>query len=308
MGGGEAGACRGLSPGAFESTGRPKFRGRRPRVAPVAYHAQMQQRNGARELGLIVATLAAVGRFVTDEPLWVATALTVIVAAAGTASLLGELRPWRWPLDRVSLPAMAAFASVGVAHLIDPVPWLAGVFAVSWAVTAWAVSIETASATPGGRAASVTRDGTHARSTAARLGAFGLAFLGFAAIGGIVPGGIAGDGQPLSVAAFLATIVLDVAIGGLAGYRIAAVRPHSRGHAAVAVYQYSMIVAPGGVLVRVLALPRLFGPAVLVLAVYILTSLRESDEPVRFNARLLEETGVLILAGVAVVVLGLVVK
>jgi hypothetical protein len=69
-----------------------------------------------------------------------------------------------------------------------------------------------------------------------------------------------------------------------------------------------MIVAPVGVLVRVLALPRLFGPAVLVLAVYILTSLRESDEPVRFNARLLEETGVLILAGVAVVVLGLVVK
>ena len=69
-----------------------------------------------------------------------------------------------------------------------------------------------------------------------------------------------------------------------------------------------MVVAPIGVLVRVLALPRLFGPAIVVLAIYVLTSLRESDEPVRFNVRLLEETGVLLLAGVAVLVVGLLVK
>lgn len=279
-----------------------------PPIQSVTYHAQMQQRNGARELGLIVATLAVLSGFVTDAPLWAATALTAIVAAAGTASLLGELRPWRWPLDRVSLPAMAAFVSVGMARLVDPVPWLAVVFAGSWAVTAWVASIETAAATVDGKPGSVALDGTHARATGARLGAFGLAFLGFAAIGGIVPGGVAGDGQTLTVAAFLATIVLDVAIGGLAGYRIAAVRPHTAGQAAVAFYQYSMIVAPVGVLVRVLALPRLFGPAVLTLALYLVTSLRESDEPVRFNARLLEETMVLIFAGAVVVAIGLVVK
>ncbi|MGD0018321.1 MAG: hypothetical protein ABSD62_03625 [Candidatus Limnocylindrales bacterium] len=268
----------------------------------------MQTRNGARELGLIVATLAALSRFVADAPLWVTTALAAVVAIAGTASLVGELRPWRWPLDRVALPATAAFVSIGIARLVDPVPWLAVAFAGSWAITAWVVSVEIAAATRGGRPGSVMPDGTHARPTSARLGAFGLAFLGFVAIGGIVPGGVAGDGQPLTVAAFLATIVLDVAIGGLAGYRIAAVRPHTPGQAVVAFYQYSMVVAPIGVLVRVLALPRLFGPAVLALATYLVTSLRESEEPVRFNARLLEETGVLVLAGVAVVVLGLLVK
>jgi hypothetical protein len=268
----------------------------------------MQKRNGARELGLIVATLAVLGRFVADAPLWVATALAVIVAAAGTASLLGELRPWRWPLGRVALPATAAFVAMGTARLVDPVPWLAVAFAGSWALTAWVVATETAAATRAGMPGSVMPDGTHARPTAARLGAFLLAFLGFAAIGGMVPGGVAGEGQPLTVASFLVTIVLDVAIGGLAGYRIAAVRPHTPGQAAVAFYQYSMVVAPLGVLVRVLALPRLFGPAVLALATYLVTSLRESDEPVRFNARLLEETGVLILAGAAVVVLGLLVK
>ncbi len=307
MGRGEAGAAASMTAGTLRLGLGPEM----PSVSSVesvTYHAQMQQRNGARELGLIVATLAVVSGFVTDAPLWAATALTVIVAAAGTASLLGELRPWRWPLDRVSLPAMAAFVSVGIACLVDPVPWLAVVFVGSWAVTGWVVSIETAAATVGGEPGSVAPDGTHARPTAARLGAFGLAFLAFAAIGGIVPGGVAGDGQPLTVAAFLATIVLDVAIGGLAGYRIAAVRPHTPGQAAVAFYQYSMVVAPVGVLVRVLALPRLFGPAVLVLATYLVTSLRESDEPVRFNVRLLEETLVLILAGAVVVAIGVVVK
>ena len=279
-----------------------------PPIESVTYHARMQQRNVTRELGLIVATLAVVSGFVTDSPLWAATALTAVVAAAGTASLLGELRPWRWPLDRVVLPALAAFVSVGMARLVDPVPWLPVVFAGSWAVTTWVASIETAPATAGGRPGSVAPDGTHARSTAARLGAFGLAFLGFAAIGGIVPGGVAGDGQPLTVAAFLATIVLDVAVGGLAGYRIAAVRPHTPGQAAVAFYLYSMIVAPVGVMVRVLALPRLFGPAVLALALYLVTSLRESDEPVRVNARLLEETALLIVAGAVVVAIGLAVK
>jgi len=53
--------------------------------------------------------------------------------------------------------------------------------------------------------------------------------------------------------------------------------------------------------VRVLALPRLFGPAVLALATYLVTSLRESEEPVRFNARLLEETAVLAVAGALVI-------
>ena len=259
----------------------------------------MQDRNGARELGLIVATLAVLGRFVAEMPLWVVAALAVVIATAGTAGLLGELRPWRWPLDRVVLPGLAAFAAVGTARLVDPVPWLAFAFVGSWLVVAWVAGIETAAGEV---------DGVHARSTSARLGAFGLAFLGFAAVGGLVPAGLAGDGQPLTVAAFLATVALDVAIGGLAGYRIAALRRHTRGEAVVAFYQYSMILAPAGVLVRVLALPKLFGPAVLALVTYLVTSLRESEEPVRFNARLLEETAALTVAGALVIVVGLLVK
>jgi hypothetical protein len=261
----------------------------------------MQQRNGAREVGLLVASLATLARFTYDLPLLAATVLIVVVAVSGTAWLRGERSPLEWRLDRLVLPGLAAFASAGVTHLADPVPWLALFFAGSWLVTAWAVAIETVpiEALP---------DGSHARPVAARLGAFGLAFLGFAAVGGVIPGGLPGGGQPVTVGSFSAAIVLQVMVGGLAGYRIAAVRPHTARQIVAAFYEYAMALVPVAVVIRVLELPRLFGPALLVLTTYLVTSWRESEEPVRFNLRLLEETFALVMAGIVVAAIGLLAK
>jgi hypothetical protein len=269
-------------------------------------------RNGAYELGLIVAVLALAGPFLSDATLWIVTGLVVLAAAAGTAGLLGRTWPRRWPIDRLILPSIAAFASLGIARLFDPVPWLAFVAALSFAMIAWVVAIETApvlayaAATPDVSDA-VPEAGSHARATSARLATFGLAFAGFAAIGGLVPGGVAGEGQPLTLNTFLAVVMLDLVIGGLAGYRLVALHPHTRGQALTAIYVYVLAMTAGGVTVRVLGLPRLFGPAELVLLLYLVTSLRESGEPIRRNARLIEETAILSLFGVVVAVLGLLV-
>jgi hypothetical protein len=270
-----------------------------------SYHARMQQRNGSREVALVVAMLAAFGPFVANAALWVATALVVLAAVAATATLLGEPRPWRWPADRLILPGLGAFAAVGIARLLDPVPWLAVVALATFAVLAWTVELETAPAAPGLAPGSSLADGSHARAVSARLATLSLAFLAFAAIGGIVPAGSAGEEQSPALGAFVAAVVLDVAIGALAGYRIVALSPHDRGDALLAVYLYALAIAPVAVLVRVLALPRLFGPAELTLVLYLVTSLRESDEPIRRNARLLEETALLALAGVAIAAVGL---
>ena len=59
---------------------------------------------------------------------------------------------------------------------------------------------------------------------------------------------------------------------------------------------------PVAVTVRVLALPRLFGPAVLALATYVITSLRESDEPLRFNIRNEEPVERAVIDGLKLVV------
>lgn len=260
-----------------------------------------QERNAARELGLVLATLAVCVHFVDGLTLWIATVLIVAAALAAVSHLLGEWRPWRIPLDRLVLPGLAAFSIVGIAHVVVPVPWLAVVFIGTWLLVAWVVELETADL------ADQSRDG-HPRPFAVRVGALGIAFLAFAAVGGFVPGGLAGDGNALTPPALVATIVLDVIIGGLAGYRIAALLPHSRREGIVALYQYAVASGHIGGFLRVLALPRLFGPALLTLLLYLITGFRESPTPIRQSRRLVEESGLLVIAGAAAVVWGLLAK
>ena len=273
-----------------------------------------QERNAARELGLVIATLAVCVHFVDGLTLWVATVLIVAAMLAAVAHLLGEWRPWRIPLDRLVLPCLAAFSVVGIAHLAAPVPWLAVVFIGTWLLVAWVVELETADAasgdvaTPSEPGASGALADGHARPFAVRVGALGIAFLAFAAVGGFVPGGLAGDGRTLTATALVATIVLDVIIGGLAGYRIAALLPHSRREGIVALYQYAVASGHIGGFLRVLALPRLFGPALLTLLLYLVTGFRESPTPIRQSRRLVEESGLLVIAGAAAVVWGLLAK
>jgi hypothetical protein len=256
----------------------------------------MQRRNGATELGLAVASLAAMCRFVEGPYLPAATALIVLLAVFGSARLQGQGGPDGTRPERLIMPGLAAFAGVGIARLAGPVPWLAGVFAVTWLAVTWAVSVE---------AEPVLADGSHARPVSVRLGSFSLAFGAFAAVGGLVPGSIPGGGHQPDAPTSLAALTLLIATGSLAGCRVATVRPHTGRRVATAFIQYALVLVPAGAVVWVLGLPRLFGPALLLVAIYLATSLRESDDPVRSNIRLVEESVALVLAGLAVVVLGL---
>jgi hypothetical protein len=108
-----------------------------------------------------------------------------------------------------------------------------------------------------------------------------------------------------------ATVALDILVGSLAGYRIASITSTSRFDRIVrllAIGQYALPVGVAGALLRALALPRLFGPALLTLVAYVVTVVRESPEPVLYNRRLLQEAVVLGLAGALAVVWGLLVR
>lgn len=114
------------------------------RLDGVAYHSRMQQRNVAREIGLVVAAVAVLVHWLDASPALLATALIAVAAAAGTGPFVGEWRPWRMPLIPMVLPAVAALSIAGIAHIVAPVPWLVIVFVVGWAVVAWVVGLETA--------------------------------------------------------------------------------------------------------------------------------------------------------------------
>lgn len=117
--------------------------GRSPRPS-FRYHAVMQQRNVARELGLVVASIGVLVHWLDPVPALIVTFLISAAAAAGTGPTCGEWRPWRMPLIPGVLAALAAFSIGGIARIVSPMPWLILDFAAGWAVVAWVVSLETA--------------------------------------------------------------------------------------------------------------------------------------------------------------------
>jgi hypothetical protein len=313
----------------------------------------MQQRNVARELGLVVASVAVLVHWLDAKPAALATVLIVVAAAAGTGPLVGEWRPWRMPLVPMVLPALATFSIAGIARLVDPVPWLGLEFLAGWAIVTWVVSLETSPEVIAARQAAAAEPTSlvaravatapptmrlrpkrraefdlaqivaepivvntpelppHPRPLAVRSAAFGLAFLAFAAAGALVPDGLAFGRSPISTVHLAELVVLNAAIAGLVGYRIASLTsPHrfDRIVRVVAIGQYGLPVAVVTGVLRLLALPRFFIPALLALTVYAATGLRESPGPVPQNPRLLQELAVLGIAAVAAVAWGLLAK
>jgi hypothetical protein len=305
----------------------------------------MQHRSGAREIGLFVATLGVLVHFIDPAQAAIVTALVLVAAVLGMTAMFGEWKPWRVPLVPAILPALAAFATAGAARLVEPVPWLLFVFLAGWAVTTWVVGLELA---PADTAIDAPRDASlrpvvgapirmrpthraefdlprivaepldlepeepaHPRPVAVRSAALGLSFAAFAAIGGLVPGGMAdGLGIP-GTEALVLTVVLEVVVAGLLGYRLASLTRMSRFDRIVRILAFVQYAAPVGLLgavLRVAGLPRLFGPALLTLVVYVITVIRDSTDPVLENRRLLQELAVLGTVGGVAVLWGVLVR
>jgi Ca2+/Na+ antiporter len=270
----------------------------------------MHERNGARELGLVIGTLAMLVHFLDGVAFWVITALIVATAVAGSLHLLGESRPWRVPLDRLTLPALAAFATAGLAHLVNPVPWLALVFVGAWIVMALVVAVQTlpATGTEEEEASAAGETAGHPRPLAARIATLFVAFLAFSAVGGFVSGGLASDAATPATSVVASTALYDLIIGGLVGFVMAAIRPHRRMDVVLAFVLYAAILGAAGAALRYVDMPRLLGPAILTLVAYLVTVFRYSAEPIWRSSRLIGETLVLGVAGCAVIVLGLLMR
>jgi hypothetical protein len=312
----------------------------------------MQQRNAARELGLLLASVAVLAHWLDPAPALLVTFLIAAAAAAATGRIAGEWMPWRMPLIPMVLPALAAASIAGVARLVAPWPWLVFDFAIGWAVLAWVFSLETApdvitpaealeseqsGASPAvvaGRTAVRLRARRrtefdlaeivaepvevderdlppHPRPLAVRIGTITLAFLGFVAAAGLVPNGLAMDRHNLSTNQMAVFVALSAAVAGAVGYRLASLSSPQRGDRIVRIVafgEYALPVAVGTFALRTLGLPRLFIPALMTLVVYMIMDIRDSEDPLTENLPLVQELGLLALAGVAIVVWGLIAR
>jgi hypothetical protein len=143
--------------------------------------------------------------------------------------------------------------------------------------------------------------------TAILINTLVVALVAFSGIAAIVPAGLAGlqpPGAPTPVLPLGSLAVLALAdsiVAGLLGYRTVALRVGSARDAAWAALSSGVVIAIGAAGIRAIGVPRLVGPAVLMLLFYLWDTLHAAPPSRRRDPRWLWETAILAGLGVAVV-------
>jgi hypothetical protein len=262
-----------------------------------------------RELILLVSVVVVVTRLASGPLLWLAGMLALFAAAFGAIEALGaeaDSTEPGVPVESLILPGVAAVAAVGALQLVPVgivlVPAWVGTLFLLWAT----LEVE--------RRILVHPDGPTADDRAALLSLLLLiGFLGFAGIAAAIPGAFVDPGAAVPVTSAtelsLGSVILlaagDGLVAGLLGYRLAALRAPTLAQVLAAALTYAALIAIAAAGLRALAIPRLVGPALLVLILYLRSAYRGGPRGNRRDPRWLIEVAALVLLGIIVVTVNL---
>jgi hypothetical protein len=294
-------------------TSQPAARTRTATAAParLARHIPLPQRrspgrgvSGAgRDLVIAASTVVAMAAVLTGPLVWIAAILLLVAVILGTLQVIGDVEgpaaEHGVPIETLFLPAVAAIGCLGAIRLVPlglaivPALLLTGLLIDRTLV----VEARIAAAPQGPSAGDRTR---------ALIAMLVVAFIAFAGVAAIVPGGIAGlepAGAPVASLAIGNLVLLalaDAIVAGLLGYRAAALRATSVREALWAALTYGVAIAIGAAALRAMGIPRLLGPALLMLLFYLWDSLHAATPTRRRDPRWIWETIVLAGLGAAV--------
>jgi hypothetical protein len=202
----------------------------------------------------------------------------------------------------VILPAGAALAALGAIRLVPVGVVLVPAFVLAGGLVGLTLVTELRIARASGPPSSTDR-------TAIQVEILLVAFLGFAGVASLVPGGLPAPGQGGGAIGSNAIAVLaqaggDAIIGFLLAYRVAALRSSSFRDVAWFGVSGAAVVAIAAVALRSIEIPRILGPALLVLVFFLWDAIHSgSGGSVRRRAPLrVWET--LALVVLAIVVIG----
>lgn len=260
------------------------------------------------ELVALAVALAAIGRFAQGPALWAAAFLAGLALALAALEVIGAAEmpsgsaDLGVPVESLLLPAMTGIAGLTAIHLVPVGLLLVPALVVVGALAAATVEIERRIlARPSGP--------TAADRTALLSAVVALAGLAFAGIAAAIPGALVEpppigleappSGLPLEGLALLA--VLDGVVAGILGYRLSALRgPTVRGALADAL-SYAAVIAIAAAALRAMGLPRLLGPALLTLVLYLWSAYRGVPRTARRDVRRIWEILLLAALGALVV-------
>ena len=231
----------------------------------------MNGESGARDLAITVGVIVALSRFAPEGFVWPIAVVLLAAVYLGALQIVGEADPAAQsagvPVESVFLPAAASLAALGAIRLVPIGVVLAPAFLLAGGLVGLTLVTELRLARASGPPSSTDR-------TVVVVEILIVGFLGFAGVAALVPGGLPqpGDTTGSSIPAPLAWVAQaggDALIALLLAYRAAALRTSNFRDVAWFAVTGAAVVAIGAVALRSIVIPRILGPALLVLVFFL---------------------------------------
>jgi hypothetical protein len=260
--------------------------------------------SGARDLAISVGVIVALSRFAPEGFVWPIAVVLLAAVYLGGLQIVGEADPAAEsagvPIESVFLPAAASLAALGAIRLVPIGVVLAPAFVLAGGLVGLTLVTELRIARASGPPSSTDR-------TVVLVQVLLVGFLGFAGVAALVPGGLPtpGDGTGSlnpSPIAWVAQAGGDAVIAFLLAYRAAALRSSSFRDVAWFALTGTAVVVIAAVALRSIEIPRILGPALLVLVFFLWDAMHTGGRTRRRrDPRRLWETALLAIVGIAVI-------
>ena len=254
-----------------------------------------------RDLCVVVVAVVGVGRLLHGPLTWPVVALLLAATLLGALQVLGRLETPETqrgvPVESLILPAVAAAACFGAIGLVPIGVWIIPALAATALLVDRTLVLEA-------RILSSDRGTTAEDRSAILIATLLVGFVAFVGVAALVPGGLAGAPgepvEPLGGSDLLLLATADAAVAGLLGYRTAALRVTGARDALWSAATYAIAIAIGAAALRAMSIPRLIGPALLILAFYLWDAFHGTAPSARRDPRWIWETVLLVVLGVLV--------
>ncbi len=254
------------------------------------------RRNTRHELAVLATALVVASRPLEGDLVWLVGLLVLAAVVLGGLQALDLGEPRGVAIESVITPAVAAAASVGAIRLVPVGLWLIPAVVLVFVLIDRALAVEAdLIARPGEPA----REDRNALLAVALTSAF-LAFAGATGAAGVGEPAAGGAATATTEASLLVLVVADAVIAGLLGFRLALLDSPSLTDAAWGAITFAAVAAIGTGAVRAVDLPRLVGPALLTLLLYLWSVYARRPQGFGGSRRRIAEAGILAVLGLAV--------
>jgi hypothetical protein len=255
-----------------------------------------------RDLALLVVVIVGLARLLDGPLSWLVAVLLLAATLLASLQILGQLESSGTeagvPIESLIVPSVAAIGGLGAIGLVPIGPLLLPALAATAFLVDRTLVLEE-------RILVADRALTPDDRSSLLVAILLVGFVAFVGVATLVPGGLAGGpgggtATPLSGSDLLLLAGADAVVAGLLGYRAAALRLPMLRDVLWSAATYAVAIAIGAAALRAMAIPRLIGPALLILAFYLWDAFHGASPSLRRDPRWIWQTALLLVLGVIV--------